>query len=144
MSAVFPQYRPTDARCPVAEQNVRRAFPELSDAEVTDLLERIWHNLGQGAANSLIWIDSWPMALTAASHSLAKSINPDAWRWSCRHRGFGTSRNWELAAPFQQDRDIVRTDLPGADNPFIDRLFKKARTEAGITLVPKGGKALSR
>jgi KDO2-lipid IV(A) lauroyltransferase len=47
--------------------------------------------------------------------------------------------NWELGA-----RVVGQTGLPlgqiyrGADNPFIDRLFKNARSSENTTLIPKG------
>ena len=124
----------------VAEQNVRRAFPKLSDAEVTELLERIWHNLGQGAAE-FAHMDRF------TTEGLDRRVTFVGEEHLARMRGDGPAGivvsahlgNWELAA-----RLFGRTGISfgqiyrGADNPFIDRLFKKARTEAGITLVPKG------
>lgn len=124
----------------VAEQNVRRAFPELSDPEVTDLLERIWHDLGQGAAE-FAHMDRFRTEGPNRRVTMVGLEHLD------RMRGDGPAGivisahlgNWELAARLFGKTGISFGQIyRGADNPFIDRLFKKARTEAGITLVPKG------
>ena len=124
----------------VAEQNVRRVFPELDDVEVEALLDRIWGNLGQGAAE-FSHLDRFTVnergsrvELVGAEHLATMQESSKAGIIFSAHMG-----NWELGA-----RVIGQTGLPlgqiyrGADNPFIDRLFKNARSSENTTLIPKG------
>lgn len=124
----------------VAEQNVRRVFPDLDDAQVDELLERIWDNLGCGAAE-FSHMDRFTVnqpgarvELVGAEHLKALQDSGRAGIVFSAHLG-----NWELGA-----RVVGQTGLPlgqiyrGADNPYIDRLFKSARDSENTTLIPKG------
>ncbi len=124
----------------VAEQNVRRVFPELDDVEVEALLDRIWGNLGQGAAE-FSHLDRFTVnepgsrvELVGAEHLVTMQESSKAGIVFSAHMG-----NWELGA-----RVVGQTGLPlgqiyrGADNSFIDRLFKNARSSENTTLIPKG------
>ena len=124
----------------VAEQNVRRVFPELDDVEVEALLDRIWGDLGQGAAE-FSHLDRFTVnergsrvELVGAEHLATMQESSKAGIVFSAHMG-----NWELGA-----RVVGQTGLPlgqiyrGADNPFIDRLFKNARSSENTTLIPKG------
>ena len=124
----------------VAEQNVRRVFPELDDAEVEALLDKIWGDLGQGAAE-FSHLDRFTVnergsrvELVGAKHLATMQESSKAGIVFSAHMG-----NWELGA-----RVVGQTGLPlgqiyrGADNPFIDRLFKNARSSENTTLIPKG------
>ena len=124
----------------VAEQNVRRVFPELDDAEVEALLDKIWGDLGQGAAE-FSHLDRFTVnergsrvELVGAEHLATMQESSKAGIVFSAHMG-----NWELGA-----RVVGQTGLPlgqiyrGADNPFIDRLFKNARSSENTTLIPKG------
>lgn len=124
----------------VAEQNVRRVFPNLNDIEVDNLLERIWDNLGRGAAE-FAHLDRFTfnepgarVELVGAEHLTAMRDQGKAGIVFSAHLG-----NWELGA-----RVIGQIGIPlgqiyrGADNPYIDRLFKNARSTDTTTLIPKG------
>ena len=124
----------------VAEQNVRRVFPELDEAEVEALLDKIWGDLGQGAAE-FSHLDRFTVnergsrvELVGAKHLATMQESSKAGIVFSAHMG-----NWELGA-----RVVGQTGLPlgqiyrGADNPFIDRLFKNARSSENTTLIPKG------
>jgi len=124
----------------IAEQNVRRVFPELNDQDVADLLKRIWHDLGQGAAE-FAHLDR------LKSYGSDKRVELTGLENLSRMRGGGPAGivfsahigNWELGAHLLGETGISFGQIyRGADNPFIDRLFKKARRNSGITLVPKG------
>jgi KDO2-lipid IV(A) lauroyltransferase len=124
----------------VAERNVRRVFPELDDVEVEALLDQIWDDLGRGAAE-FSHLDRFTVnqpgsrvELVGAEHLAAMRESSKAGMVVSAHIG-----NWELGA-----RVIGQTGLPlgqiyrGADNPFIDRLFKNARSSENTTLIPQG------
>jgi KDO2-lipid IV(A) lauroyltransferase len=124
----------------VAERNIRRVFPELDDVEVEALLDQIWGNLGCGAAE-FTHLDRFTVnqpgsrvELVGAEHLAAMQESSKAGIVFSAHMG-----NWELGA-----RVIGQTGLPlgqiyrGADNPFIDRLFKNARSSENTTFIPKG------
>ena len=124
----------------VAERNVRRVFPELDDVEVEALLDQIWDDLGRGAAE-FSHLDRFTVnqpgsrvELVGAEHLAAMRESSKAGMVVSAHIG-----NWELGA-----RVIGQTGLPlgqiyrGADNPFIDQLFKNARSSENTTFIPKG------
>lgn len=124
----------------VAENNVRRVFPELNDQEVNGLLDRIWNDLGQGAAE-FAHLDQLTYQGPRKRVELVGLENLS------RMRGNGPAGiifsahigNWELGARMFSKAGLSLGQIyRGADNPFIDYLFKKARNDSGITLVPKG------
>jgi KDO2-lipid IV(A) lauroyltransferase len=103
-------------------------------------LDQIWGNLGCGAAE-FTHLDRFTVnqpgsrvELVGAEHLAAMQESSKAGIVFSAHMG-----NWELGA-----RVIGQTGLPlgqiyrGADNPFIDRLFKNARSSENTTFIPKG------
>lgn len=124
----------------VAEENVRRVFPQLDEQEIKGLLDRIWHDLGQGAAE-FAHLDQ----LTHEGPN--KRVELVGLENLSQMRGDGPAGiifsahigNWELGARMFSKTGISLGQIyRGADNPFIDRLFKKARSDSGTILVPKG------
>lgn len=124
----------------VARQNVGRVFPELSAPEVEALLIRIWDNLGRGAGE-FAHLDRFTanepgarVELVGLEHLIAMRDGDKAGIIFAAHLG-----NWELGARMIGEHckklgQIYR----GADNPYIDRLFRNARSSMDATLVPKG------
>jgi len=124
----------------VAEQNVRRVFPELTDEEVDTLIEKIWDNLGRGAGefahmNKFSYEGDNPrIEIVGQAHLDALRSGERAGILISAHTG-----NWEAAGRIFGQILVPHGQVyRGADNPYIDRLFRKARQHQSVTLVPKG------
>ena len=130
----------------VAEQNVRRVFPDLSGEEVDELLEKIWHNLGQGATE-FTHLDRFTVKqpgsrieLIGEEHLVALKESGKTGLVFSAHLG-----NWELGARIIGQSGLTIAQIyRGADNPFIDRLFKSVRSVDNSLLVPKGREGATR
>ena len=124
----------------VAAQNVRRVFPELTDREVEALLENIWDNLGRGACefahmDRFSYDGSDPrIEIIGREHLEAMQSGGRAGILISAHMG-----NWELGARILGQLLVPLGQIyRGADNPYIDRLFRQARHHQNVKLVPKG------
>lgn len=124
----------------VAERNIRRAFPDKSAAEVAALLDAVWHDLGQGAGE-FAHLDRFTVGQPDSRIEVVGGEHLEAMRDDGKPGIIvsGHLGNWEVAsvvigrelAPLGQ---IYR----GADNPWLDRLFRRARDQGDSILVPKG------
>ena len=124
----------------VAEENVQRVFPELADSERELLMQNIWDNLGRGAGefahlNKFSHEGFEPrIEIVGVDHLDALRTSGRAGILISAHTG-----NWELAARIFGQILIPHGQVyRGADNPYVDRLFRNARQHQSVKLVPKG------
>ncbi len=120
----------------VARHNLARAFPEKSAAEIEAIVREVWDNLGRvtgefphiekimrdrvevvGLENAYLLRDDGQCGLFVSAH-------------------FG---NWELAGAL-----AVREGLPltlvyrAANNPWVEDLYRRGRSAAGVGQIQKG------
>jgi len=141
-SLLFRKVGPRMRVARVAEENVRRVFPNLNDTEVDELLDRIWDNLGRGAAE-FTQLDRFTynepgarVELVGEEHIAAIQASGKAGIVFSAHLA-----NWELGARVLSLAGLhLGFIYRGADNPYINRIFWNARRTTNTTLFPKGRK----
>jgi len=129
-----------------ARTNLRRAMPELTEAEVERVIRGMWDNLGRVAAEfphiSRFKIDA-PDGRIAVERfvEIVDGRKPDT-RFIFFSGHYG---NWEIATYVvtQCGLDVIEV-YRAANNPFIDRIITRARGVIGSELVPKGAVAARR
>jgi Kdo2-lipid IVA lauroyltransferase/acyltransferase len=122
-----------------ARINLRRAFPEPSDAEMTRMIRLMWDNLGRVAAEypHLREIRVFDPAGRVETHGFehmdrAVAANRRMIIFS------GHIANWEIGMLAAVQYGIsVGQIYRAANNPWIDRMITRFRGDAG-ELIPKG------
>jgi Kdo2-lipid IVA lauroyltransferase/acyltransferase len=125
-----------------AERNLRRAMPDLGDADITRIIRGMWDNLGRVVAEyphlgrfkvfepggyiepagTLPWLKAHPPA--------------PGERYIFVSGHFG---NWEIATLAATELGLKAVQIYRApNNPIVDRLILKARRVVGGELVAKG------
>lgn len=124
----------------VARANIRRAFPEKDDAEVEALLDAVWRNLGMGAGE-FAHLDRFTIGQPGSRIDVVGGEHLAALRDDGKPGIIvsGHLGNWELASFVVAGQlETLGQIYRGADNPYVDRLFRRARNQSKTTLVPKG------
>jgi KDO2-lipid IV(A) lauroyltransferase len=128
-----------------ARRNIRRAFPELSETEITDLIGGMWSNLGRVAAEyphlreicvfepggrvETHGFDHVDRAIAAGRRMIVFS---------------GHIANWEIGmlAGVQYGISVAQI-YRAANNPLMDRMIARFRGDSG-EFIPKGAIAARR
>jgi Kdo2-lipid IVA lauroyltransferase/acyltransferase len=119
-----------------ARRNLRRAFPEMDEATVERTLLQVWDNVGRVVAEfpHLQRIAAERLDIIGGDHVTA--LRDDG------RPGFVISAHygcWELSGPI-----AFRLGLPvhvvyrAANNPWVEKLFRKGRGIAAEGFIPKG------
>jgi KDO2-lipid IV(A) lauroyltransferase len=128
-----------------ARINLRRAFPALSDAEITRIIRLMWENLGRVAAEYphlqkiRVFDPTGPVETHGFEH-MDRAVAADR-----RMIIFsGHIANWEIGmlAAVQYGISVAQI-YRAANNPWIDRMITRFRGDAG-ELIPKGAVAARR
>ena len=122
----------------VARDNLRQAFPQWPDARHAATLRAMWDNLGRTFAEyaHLGRFGGKPrVEVEGAEHVQAVLASGKPAIFFAGHLA-----NWEVPAMVVRANGI---ELPlvyrAPNNPFVDRLIRRARLPVTRTLVPKGG-----
>ncbi|MFA7430323.1 MAG: lauroyl acyltransferase [Rhodospirillaceae bacterium] len=123
----------------IAADNLRRAFPDKSEAEITAILRGMWDNLGRnvGELPHLAEIAdprSGRVEVIGAEH-IAQA------RDDGRPGLFvgGHFANWELMPfTFKHASMAMHVFYRAPNNPLVDRWFRKVHAGGGGELLPKG------
>lgn len=127
----------------VAIDNIKRAFPELSDEEVKTIAKKAWENLGRTAGE-------FPHVTRTTDKDLHKIAEGNFKELSDKLRETSNSviylsahiGNWELASRFllnvnHETALIYRK----AKNPLVERLIRSTRDKYADKIFSKGEKA---
>ncbi len=119
-----------------ARFNLHRAFPEKDDGEITAILAEVWDNVGRVAGEfpHLKRIAAERLEIIGGQYVTAlRDDNRPGFLISAHFGG------WELSGPI-----AFRLGLPvhvvyrQANNPWIEKLFRKGRGVAAESFIPKG------
>lgn len=120
--------------------NIARAFPDFSPAEVRRCARRMWRHLGRVAAEyphlDRFSIDApdGRIALVGRAHLAEARRSPRGGIFFSGHVG-----NWEVAALAPEENGIpVALIYRPPNNPIVDRLIWRARGAVARHRVPKG------
>jgi len=129
-----------------ARLNLRRALPDLTDADVRRIVRGMWDNLGRVVAE-------YPHLGEFKLYEAGGRVTVEGFREIVDARGPKTRfiffsahfGNWEIAtlAATQAGLNVIEI-YRAANNPFIDELINEARGVVGSELVPKGSIAARR
>jgi len=122
-----------------ARRNLRRALPELSESEITNIVAGMWDNLGRVAAEypHLRGIRVFEPGGRVETHGL-QHIDRVVAAGRRMIIFSGHIANWEIAmlAAVQYGISIAQI-YRAANNPLVDRMITRFRGDAG-ELIPKG------
>lgn len=129
-----------------AQTNLRRAMPELGEAELGRIVRDMWDNLGRVVAEYPhlsefeVYAPGGRVALVGADDIVANRSPERSYIFFSAHFG-----NWEIAtlAATQAGFEIAGI-YRAANNPFVDRLVNEARSVSGSEFLPKGTVAARR
>lgn len=116
--------------------NLRRALPGKSDAEYHALLRQVWDNLGRviGEYPHLARITRDRLVVEGGEHLIA--LRDDGRPGICVSAHSG---NWELGSVFANQIGLPLANIYRApNNPWVDRLVRRARQPFGGQLLRKG------
>jgi Kdo2-lipid IVA lauroyltransferase/acyltransferase len=129
-----------------ARVNLRRALPELTDADIDHIVRGMWDNLGRVVAEyphlgEFRLYEPDGRVTVEGFREIVDARRPET-RFIFFSAHFG---NWEIAtlAATQAGLDVIEI-YRAANNPFVDELINEARSIVGSELVPKGGVAARR
>lgn len=124
----------------LARRNLRRAMPDLSDAEVDRVIRGMWDNLGRGAGECA----HLDRIMTPGDHGRVEVIGAENLA-GLREDGLpgilfsAHMANWEIACIATTYFDVpVGQIYRVAENPFIERLFQKMRSCISGKRIRKG------
>ena len=129
-----------------AERNLRRAFPEKTDAEISGVLVAMWENLGRvfgeypHLARFRLYEPEGRVEVLGAEHVDRLRDDGKTGIFFSAHIG-----NWELASLGATQRGLPLTRIYRApNNPLVDRLIRAARRSVAGELLPKGAEGARR
>jgi len=121
-------------------ENIARALPELSDAEVRACARRMWRHLGRTAAE-YPHLRRFSIERPDGRVELVGRDNLEEARRSPTGGIFVTGHvgNWELTVlPAEQTGIPLATVYRAANNPIVDRMIQRLRSGVGQLYLPKG------
>ena len=134
---------------PVSRQargNLRRAFPEKSDAEVRRILIAMWDNLGRligeypHLSHFRLYEPGSRVEVIGAEHVDRLRDDGKSGIFFSAHIG-----NWELASMGATQRGLPLARFYRApNNPFVDRIVRLIRSPVAGELLPKGAEGARR
>jgi KDO2-lipid IV(A) lauroyltransferase len=129
-----------------ARVNLRRAMPDLSEAEITRIVRGMWDNLGRVVAEYphldafKVYEPGGRVTVEGVREVIAARGTETRFIFFSAHFG-----NWEIAtlAATQAGFDVLAI-YRAPNTPFVDELINEARGVSGGELVPKGSAAARR
>ena len=123
-----------------AERNLRRAFPEKTDAEIRRILVAMWEHLGRvfgeypHLARFRLYEPGSRVEVLGAEHVDRLRDDGKTGIFFSAHLG-----NWELASLGATQRGVPLARIYRApNNPLVDQLIRHARRSVKGELLPKG------
>jgi KDO2-lipid IV(A) lauroyltransferase len=120
----------------VARQNLRRVFPEMTDAAIMSTVVEVWDNLGRvvGEFPHLSEITAHRLEIFGAEHVEAMRNDGKPGILIAAHFG-----GWELSGPIAKHMGLpVHVVYRAANNPWVENLFRKGRGVAAESFIAKG------
>jgi KDO2-lipid IV(A) lauroyltransferase len=125
-----------------ARVNLRRAMPELSAARIEEIVRGMWDNLGRVIAEyphlgKFQVYEPNGYVETVGFINRLKETPPrsdEKYIFFSGHYG-----NWEIATLAVTQAGLKTAEIyRAANNPYVDRLIRRARGVVGSDLIPKG------
>lgn len=122
-----------------ARRNLRRFFPDWSDAEREAVIVRMWDNIGRTAGEyphipELTYGPGCRVEIEGMEHFAALRDDGKPGLFFSGHFG-----NWEILGPFAAHHGIpLHLIYRAATNPYVNWVFTQGRANAGVELIPKG------
>jgi KDO2-lipid IV(A) lauroyltransferase len=119
-----------------ARRNLRRAFPEKTDGEIEAILVQVWDNLGRVVAEfpHLPRIAAERVEIEGGEHVAA--LRDDGRPGFIVSAHFG---GWELTCALASRQGLpVHAIYRAANNPWVERLFRRGRGQIAAGVIPKG------
>lgn len=129
---IGPHLKPSS----IARDNLRHAFPTMGEAEIADIVVAVWDNLGRTVAEfpHLKRIAAERLEIVGGEH--IASLRDDGLPGILAGAHFG---GWELSGPLAERCGLpVHVVYRAANNPWVEKLFRKGRGVAAEGFVPKG------
>ncbi len=124
----------------VAARNLRRAFPEMSDAEVAAVIRGMWDNLGRVAAEYPhlgeidVYADDSRIEVVGAHYVDRLRDDGVGGIFFAAHLG-----NWEIPSLGATQNGVPLTHIyRAANNPYVEPIIQRLRAPIGGTHHPKG------
>ncbi|HIJ62387.1 MAG TPA: lauroyl acyltransferase [Rhodospirillaceae bacterium] len=125
-----------------ARRNLRRAFPDKTEGEIDAILGQVWDNVGRvvGEFPHLARIAAERLDIVGGDHVAQMRDDGRPGFLISAHYG-----GWELSGPV-----AFRLGLPvhvvyrAANNPWVERLFRRGRGVAAESFIPKGAEGARR
>jgi len=137
-SFLFRTFGPRLRAGKVARRNLEKAFPELSERERDGILYGMWDNLGRGAGE-------WPHLMRICRDPERVEVHGLEIMEEARDSGepfimvSGHMGNWEVVNALTAMHGVRLTAVyRSAQNPWMDRLFRRERARFSGELLPKG------
>lgn len=132
-------FGPLSRRHQIATHNLRMAFPEAADRDFTDILLKMWDNLGR-TMGEYVHLDSFVRMVAAHDDSLTFQGLERLEDLMREHPGVifvgGHFGNWELAPLISRRLDTDYLVVYHAlHEPYIDRLISRCRGQISKKLV---------
>jgi Kdo2-lipid IVA lauroyltransferase/acyltransferase len=121
----------------MARHNLRRSFPDMTEAELTRTLAEVWDNLGRvvGEFPHLKQITAQRLEIIGAEH--VEAMRTDGKPGILIGAHFG---GWELSGPIAKHLGLpVHVIYRAANNPWVEDLFRKGRGATAASVIAKGG-----
>jgi len=123
-----------------ARANLKRALPELSDAEIDRVITGMWDNLGRLVAEYphlgafKVYEPGGRIEIVGAENIRTQGAKGKRAIFFSGHFG-----NWEVATLAVTQAGLGVAEIyRAANNPLVDKLINEARSVVGSELVPKG------
>ena len=125
-----------------ARINLRRAMPELSEAEIERIVRRMWDNLGRVVAEYphlgkfQVYDPNGYVETVGMIRRLKDNPPPPDQHYIFFSGHYG---NWEIATLAVTQAGLKASEIyRAANNPYVDRMIYRARSVVGSELIAKG------
>jgi KDO2-lipid IV(A) lauroyltransferase len=120
----------------IARRNLRAAFPDKTEADITAIITGMWDNLGRVAGEfpHLKRIAAERVELVGGEYIDLLRDDGKAGIFISAHLG-----NWELCGAVAAAHGVpLHLVYRAANNPWIEDLYRKGRADASYALIQKG------
>ena len=127
----------------IARNNLKYAMPELNEKKIEEIVKQVWENLGRIAGEfpnlGRLSSDDIRKIVKIENHEIFEKYCPPGKPGILVSGHFG---NWEIVhKAIRAEGRKAALIYRNANNPFIEKLFRRIRTHAEQEAFPKGIKA---
>lgn len=123
----------------IAKQNIKLCFPEFSQKKINKIATDMWENLGR-------IFGELPHLNKLSEKQFLKRVKLKGYNINSNFNGVVVSAhfgNWEFFHKWMEVLGVKSYMMyRKVNNPYIERLIKNSRTNASVTLIPKGASSL--